>query len=486
MIEIRNVSYSYQAESTGMNLQSINMKIEKGECILLCGKSGCGKTTMTRLLNGMIPNFYDGLFSGEVLVDGREVSALPMHEIARKTGSVFQNPRTQFYTVNTSAEIAFGLENMGIDSDQIKARVSQTAADLGIEHLLDKSIFMLSGGEKQIIAFASVYAMDPDIYVMDEPSSNLDAYAIEKIRRILELLKKQGKTIVIAEHRIYYLQGIADRVILMENGSMVQEYSLDDISAFTYEQHLRTGLRMVDIRDHPFVERRTEKAEYKITLKDVKFRYEQKLVLDIPGAELDSGRITAIIGNNGAGKSTFVSCLCGLEKKVKGSFFKNDRRTAIKSRVKDSYLVMQEVNHQLFSDSVYDEIVLGIKDVDEAEVGRIMAELDISQLKERHPATLSGGQKQRVLIASAMFCKKKVLIFDEPTSGLDFYHMVQTCGLLKKLKKKDTFLFIITHDYEFIANLCDDVIHLEAGEIRDYYRLDNEGIGKLKLFGAII
>lgn len=482
MIKIRDVSYSYQEESVEMNLQSINMEIKKGECILLCGKSGCGKTTMTRLLNGMIPNFYDGVFSGEVLVDGKEVAALPMHEIAKQTGSVFQNPRTQFYTVNTSSEIAFGLENMGVSSEEIKKRVKQTAADLDIEYLLDKNIFMLSGGEKQIIAFASVYAMDPEIYVMDEPSSNLDAYAIEKIKRILALLKKQGKTIVIAEHRTYYLKDLADRVMFMENGKIAAEYSMDEIAAFTYEQHIETGLRMVNILEHPFVKRKEDAADSKITLKDVKFRYEDQLALDIPNAEIDSGRITAVIGNNGAGKSTFVSCLCGLKKRVKGAFLQNGQRTAIKKRIKDSYLVMQEVNHQLFSDSVYDEIVLGVKGADEPEVSRIMTELDIGQLTERHPATLSGGQKQRVLIASAMFCKKKVLIFDEPTSGLDFYHMVQTCELLKKLKNKNTFVFIITHDYEFIANLCDDVMHMEQGRISDYYRLDHEGIGKLKNF----
>ena len=153
---------------------------------------------MTRLLNGMIPNFYEGNLQGTVLLDGKNLFDLPMYEISKQVGSVFQNPRTQFYTVNTTSEIAFGCENLGMEPEKIASRVKQTAEDLEIEHLLDRNIFNLSGGEKQIIAFASVCTMSPQVYVLDEPSSNLDIHAIEKVRKILSLLKQQGKTIIIA------------------------------------------------------------------------------------------------------------------------------------------------------------------------------------------------------------------------------------------------------------------------------------------------
>ena len=220
MIELQNISYSYQQGRKEQSLKAIDLTIRDGECVLLCGKSGCGKTTITRLLKGMIPNFYDGEIEGNVLLDGENLLDLPMFEIAQKVGTVFQNPRTQFYTVNTTSEIAFGCENLAIPPEEIKARIEQTARDLKIESLLNRSIFALSGGEKQIIAFASIYAMSPQVYVLDEPSSNLDAQAIEKIRNILTLLKKQGKTIVIAEHRTYYLKDLVDRAVYLDNGKI--------------------------------------------------------------------------------------------------------------------------------------------------------------------------------------------------------------------------------------------------------------------------
>lgn len=197
---------------------------------------------------------------------------------------------------------------------------------------------------------------------------------------------------------------------------------------------------------------------------------------------MPSGRITAIIGTNGAGKSTFVSCMCGLMKKTKGIFLLDGEKQHTKDRVQKSYLVMQEVNHQLFSDSVREEIVLGNRDPSGDSLQKIMEALDISDLAERHPMTLSGGQKQRVIIASAMFCGKKILYFDEPTSGLDFSHMMQTCQLLKQLRREDIFMFIITHDYELIASVCDSVIHIEHGRVFEQYDLDSAGIQKLNTF----
>lgn len=173
MISFQNVTFSYQENGEPKSLDSINLEVNNGECILLCGKSGCGKTTMTRLLNGMIPNFYEGKLQGTVLLDGQSLFDLPMYEISKQVGSVFQNPRTQFYTVNTTSEIAFGCENLGMESQKIARCIEQTAEDLQIKYLLNRNIFNLSGGEKQIIAFASIYAMSPQVYVLDEPSSNL-------------------------------------------------------------------------------------------------------------------------------------------------------------------------------------------------------------------------------------------------------------------------------------------------------------------------
>ncbi len=487
MICFQDVSYSYQEDGKSKSLDSINLKVNDGECILLCGKSGCGKTTMTRLLNGMIPNFYEGKLQGEVLLDGKNLFELPMYEISKQVGSVFQNPRTQFYTVNTTSEIAFGCENLGIKPEEIAGRVEQTARDLQIEYLLDRNIFNLSGGEKQIVAFASIYAMSPQVYVLDEPSSNLDIQAIEKVRKILSLLKQQGKTIIIAEHRTYYLKELVDRAIYMENGKIVREFTMTELSNLSREEQLRSGIRTVNLLSYPVMPQTVLQAAHAMRLQDVHCFYGQTEVLSIPELTISSGQIIAIIGTNGAGKSTFISYLCGLLKKAKGTFLLDGKKQNRKERVRESYMVMQEVNHQLFSDSVREEIVLGNNEESSDEnLQAIMKLLDITELSERHPMTLSGGQKQRVIIASAMFCGKKILYFDEPTSGLDFSHMIQTCQLLKQLKGENEFLFIITHDYELIASVCDSVIHIENGQVQDQYLLDTSGIKKLQNFFSCV
>lgn len=194
MIELKNITFSYEGRNQG-GLRDINLTVKDGECILLCGRSGCGKTTITRLVNGLIPRFYAGGLTGQVLVDGKDIADLTMYEIAKKVGSVFQNPRTQFFNTDSNSEIAFGLENQGMPTEKLRQRVETTAVDLEIQSLRNRSLHALSGGEKQKVAFASVYAMNPDIYLLDEPSSNLDMDAIQDLRKHLKFVKQQGKTI---------------------------------------------------------------------------------------------------------------------------------------------------------------------------------------------------------------------------------------------------------------------------------------------------
>ncbi len=484
MIEMKDVSFCY-AQSDTESLCGVNLSIADGECILLCGKSGCGKTTMTRLINGMIPDFYDGELKGEVLVNGINPISSPLHEISDMVGTVFQNPRTQFYTMNTTSEIAFGCENRGMEPDAIRKRVTQAAEDLGIQGLLDRNIFQLSGGEKQKIAFASIYAVNPEVYVLDEPSSNLDCFAIRELRSILELLKAQGRTVILAEHRTWYLEGLVDRAVYMEQGKIVREYSMQELKRFTMEERIETGIRPVSLSDYPLSEKKSVKSDKYLSVQDLRFAYKKETALQIPDAKFQAGNITAIIGKNGAGKSTFVSALSGIFKKQKGTVCMDGKRQKPKERVAVSYMVMQEVNHQLFTDSVEEEIVLGTQGLSADRLEHILEQMDIADLKERHPMTLSGGQKQRVAIAAAVFRGKKILIFDEPTSGLDFSHMMQTVILLQKLKSPDTYIFVITHDYEFILSACDEVVQIEMGCIKEKYSLNIKSLKKLRDFYQI-
>lgn len=460
MIEINNLSFKYKSQSN-YSLKDINIKIKKGECILLCGRSGCGKSTLLKLINGIIPEFYNGEISGSVMVNGMNTFTTPIYELSKNIGSVFQNPKTQFYTTNTTDEIAFGLENFGIKREVINKRLIEVEKELKLEHLMNRNIFELSGGEKQKIAIASIYALNPEIYVLDEPSSSLDIKTMNELSHIITKLKSIGKTIVIAEHRLWYLKDIVDRAIYIEDGKIIKEYSIDEIDNLREDERMRTGLRHTNYKSiKAYVPSETACNENLLKVENLIFRKSAKTILHIDNLKFYYGNIIGIIGENGIGKSTFAKIVCGLYRESKGEFFKKNKRFSSRSRLKESLLIMQEVNCQLFTDSVYDELLLTSKTKDKNVIDDWIDDMDLKNISERNPHTLSGGQKQRVIILSALLSDKEILFFDEPTSGLDYRNMMIVAKNIKKVKEENRLILIISHDIEFLESCCDTVINL--------------------------
>ena len=460
MIKIRELSFKYKG-GANYSLKGINLNVKKGECILLCGRSGCGKSTLLKLMNGIIPEFYYGEIFGSVMVNGMNIFTTPIYKLSKNVGSVFQNPKTQFYTTNTTDEIAFGLENYGIEREVINKRIKEVEKELQLENLMNKNIFNLSGGEKQKIAIASIYTLNPEIFILDEPSSSLDIKSMKELSLTIKKLKSLGKTIIIAEHRLWYLKEFVDRAIYLEDGKIIREYSMDEIENLSEDERMRTGLRHSDYKAiEEFDGFETSNKRILLELKNLIFKRNNRIILSIKDLKFCYGNIIGIVGENGIGKSTLAKIICGLYKENKGKILRDSVNLNIKSRLNESLLIMQEVNCQLFTDSVKDEIALTSNIKDNNILDTYLIDMELKNISDRNPHTLSGGQKQRVIILSALLSDKKILFFDEPTSGLDYRNMKIVAKNIKKVKKEDKLILIISHDVEFLESVCDTVINL--------------------------
>ena len=460
MIKFENVNVTMQGKRI---LSDINLEIQDGEFVLICGESGCGKTTMTKLINGLIPHFVrDVSVDGTITVCRKNVAEMPMYEIAELVGSVFQNPRTQFFYTNSNAEMAFGLENRGVEPEYIRKRIKNTINELDIEKLEDRDVFSMSGGEKQLLAFASVYVMNPQIYVLDEPSANLDIAAMEKLSERMKVIKEKGHTVVVAEHRLAWIQKFADKIIYMKEGRIEQEFTSDEFKALSDLKRKQMGLRSIVPEQIQIPEITGNSEDAVLQICNLSCKRKKQMIFQNISLSARAGDIIGITGKNGAGKSTFCNCLCGLLKPKGGEILYQGKKLSEKARTKLFGMVMQEVNHQLFSDSVKNECLLANEEASEQEIRELLEKFDLEEYAEYHPMILSGGQRQRLAICQAVMGEKKLLIFDEPTSGLDFRHMCQVEKLMKQLSEEKYIIIVVTHDYEFLNRACKRYIRINS------------------------
>lgn len=456
MVEIENLSLSY-----GNNkkvLKNISLNIKKGECILLTGKSGSGKSSIINSINGLAVRYDGASIDGSIRIRNKDIKNLKLYEISMLVSSVFQNPKTHFFNVNTTLELLFYLENIGLSRYEMEKRLTEMLNLFPIEHLLNRDIFKLSGGEKQILCIAASYISGTEIIVLDEPSSNLDEENIKVIKEMLVQLKDKGKTLIISEHRIFYLMDIIDKIFLIKDGEIQSEYTKIDFMKFSTKKLNELGLRD-KIKTKLTVPEIKNSGNFNV--KNIEFKFngvDNKLLLK--NISFEMGKIYGIVGTNGLGKSTLLRCLIGCERKSKDEIYLDGKRLSKTDRIKISSLVMQDVNHQLFTDSVMSEVSLGIKNVEISYVEDILKKLDLYELKDCHPMSLSGGQKQRVAIASVLYKNSKLLFFDEPTSGMDYYNMMNISHLINECKSNEKIIFIVSHDQEFLNSIADYIVYL--------------------------
>lgn len=523
-VSIRHVSFRHKGAQEGaLALDDVSLEVPGGQVLVLCGRSGCGKTTVTRLVNGLIPQFYEGDLWGEIAVDGIDPSVVPVTDTAAIVGSVFQNPRSQFFNVDTTSELVFACENMGWDVVKIDIALKEAVERFCLSNLLNRSLFKLSGGEKQKIACAGASAHRPRVMVLDEPASNLDMDAIRMLADVIAEWKAEGRTVIIAEHRLGYLMDVADRFVLLEAGRVVWDKTTSEIEAMSDKELHACGLRSIrPIRFDKagFWTPEENEATSEVTsgtmsgvsnalndtspddgveIRTLRFthRSEDGFVQTLGSGGLDEkrcagsaaescgtraidvqdilfrhGSVVGVVGDNGAGKSTFARCLCGLEKRCDDDISFGGRRIRPSERRRLCYMVMQDVNHQLFTESVREEIAISMRNrsgvptsesgIDD-EIGSVLSGLDLENLADAHPMALSGGQKQRVAIASAVASGRRLCVFDEPTSGLDWSHMLDTAHNIRALADNGITCLVVTHDPEFIACCCDEVLFIDGG-----------------------
>ena len=497
MIDVASLSFSYVSELTGDRveaLKDVDLSADAGSLTLVCGASGCGKSTLMKALTGLVPQMTPGELDGVVRINGRNLADVALTDVGHLCSSVFQNPRTQFFCDTVAEELAFCGENYGRERVTLRQQSERAAKLMGISHLMERKLTTLSGGQLQKVALACALASGAPVLLADEPTSNLDPAAISEVRAALKVLKEQGLTIVVVEHRLHFLRDLADQVLLMEGGMVTRRWSGAEFFSMGQAQRRSLGLRtLVDPgppetwvgqgqaghqenqvgrqekqvgRQEKQVGRQENReatpSQVRLSCRGLSFAYGANPVFEGLDADFPAGQITCIAGANGVGKTTLVRVLCGLAAPSSGSISMDGVPASRKTRRSACALVMQDTGRQLFSDTLAGELTIGASHASGQSGEQLLADFDLANLGERHPLSLSGGQKQRLVIAAARATGRPIVILDEPTSGVDARHLDSITATLRRIADEGAAVVVVTHDGEFAAACADRLITLTA------------------------
>jgi len=499
--QIKDLNFAYPATKSKKSLDGVNLSIEKGEYIVLCGKSGSGKTTLLRQLKTVLAPH--GRRSGEILFNGTPIEKVSQRDQSAKIGYVMQNPDDQIVTDKVWHELAFGLESLGCDQKTMRARVAEMACYFGIQDWFHRDVANLSGGQKQLLNLASIMAMQPEVLILDEPTSQLDPIAasdfLNTVRKInIEL----GTTVIITEHRLEDIFPYADRAIVMDGGKVIADDTPRNIGKLLYEQKndmfaaMPTPVRVFygaeGSGDCPLTVRegRTwlsktysepkvntlpvdaldEEIEHPaLSLKELWFRYEKDSpdVLRGVSAEVPTSTLYAIVGGNGAGKSTTLKAVCGICKPYRGKV-KVFGKPVEKYKAAELFggclaMLPQDPKSLFVKKTVREDLCEMTKD--EKKIAEVAAVCEIEGLLDSHPYDLSGGEQQRSALAKVLLAGPRLLLLDEPTKGIDSFFKEKLADILCKLKDQGITILMVSHDVEFCAKYADMVSMFFDGQM---------------------
>ncbi len=509
MIKLENLTF-YYGEAEKPALRDVSLEIRDGELVLLTGPSGGGKSTLCRLLNGLIPHFYGGKLAGSIEVNGLDVKKHSTTEMATVVGMVFQDPENQLVAMDVEREIAFGLENLAFPRDLIARRIEESLDTLGISALRYRQVHELSGGEKQKVAIASVLALHPDILALDEPTSELDPKGAEDVLSVVERLNDElGITVILIEHRLDRVAHLADRVIVLHEGKVIADGKPDEIMGDGETAGI--GLGMLPIADlaRKLKDRGVKIERLPLTVKEGRLvlgeafrsaknnhlpredrRFDGLPVIEIknlwyaypegPTAirnvnlNIGEGEFVAIMGRNASGKTTLVKHLNGLLKPTKGNVRVagiDTRNATIAELSRAAGYVFQNPNDHLFADTVEEEIAFTLKNMGlggeelASRTDEMLRRFGLDRYREQYPRSLSGGEKQRVALASVLVAGPRILILDEPTRGMDYRLKRELMKFLDDYRSTGNTVILVTHDVEMVSEYTDRVILMSEGRI---------------------
>jgi energy-coupling factor transporter ATP-binding protein EcfA2 len=486
---VENLSCRYKTREEPA-LVDISFSAQAGQIILIAGESGCGKTTLLRCINGLIPRSYKTDLDGTILLYGQSYAGKPLAEISQVVGTVLQDPERQILGAYVRNEVAFGLENLGVPRDEIVSRIDETLDYLGINHLGNRETFTLSGGEKQKVALAGVLVMQPDILTLDEPLANLDPTSAKEALALIRRLADEGKTILIIEHRVEDVLALnPDLVMFMDHGQVTYMGSVDGLLKTANYHAVKLPAPVVIARateedlphDQAPPPAARSDAEPLVEFQKVSFHYPNgPTVVDGVDLTIRHGDIVALLGPNGAGKTTLIKHAIGLLRPTEGRVLlggKDSSEMTVANMARTVGYVFQSPRHMLFASTVEEELAFGPRNLGfspediEANTKSALAVVNLSDESERPPLALSFGQQKRVSIASILAMRSAILVMDEPTSGQDYANYMNFMDSVVGLRGDDGTAYVfsaivfITHDLDLAVSYANRVVLMNEGKI---------------------